>query len=181
MPPFTPDGVLPVGDYALTIGQLRQSHLVTGSQNASPAWDSAWRGQLVDNLAVMAAQLWAVGITDIFVDGSFVENKPHPGDIDGYFIADLMRVATGQLQDDLNRFEPNTIWTWDSIQRSIAPGSSKAQLPMWHKYRVELFPHIAGFPSGIRDQFGNDLEFPAAFRVSRQFIPKGIIVLKQGA
>ena len=58
---------------------------------------------------------------------------------------------------------------------------NKAQLPMWHQYRVELFSHVLGLPSGIRDPFGNDLEFPAAFRVSRQFTPKGIIVLEQGA
>jgi hypothetical protein len=51
---------------------------------------------------------------------------------------------------------------------------------MWHKYRVELFPYVPGYPSGIKDQFGYDLEFPSAFRISRQFTPKGIVVLQRG-
>ena len=165
----------------LTIHELRQSHLVTGNGTGSLTWDTDWRTQLVDNLAIMASQLWAVGITRIFVDGSFVENKDHPGDIDGYFVTDLLALATGQLIVDLNRFDPYAIWTWDRERRRIGADSLKAQLPMWHKYRVELFPYVPGFPSGIKDQFGNDLEFPAAFRVSRQFTPKGIIVLQQGA
>ena len=179
MPPFTAERVLPVGDYPLTIAELRQSHLVTGQGNPSLSWDSVWRAQLVENLAIMAAQLWAVGIGDIFVDGSFVENKDRPGDIDGYFVTDLMALATGQLEADLNRFDPDAIWTWDRMRRWATPDSPKPQLPMWHKYRVELFPYIPGLPSGIKDRFGNDLQFPAAFRQSRQFIPKGIIALQR--
>lgn len=170
--------MLPVGDYLLTIAELRQSHLVTGQGSGSPTWDGSWRAHLVDNLSLLAAQLWAVGVTDIFVDGSFVENKDRPGDIDGYFAADLLALATGQLEADRNRFDPDMIWTW--AHRRVGAGSPKAQLPMWHKYRVELFPYVPGFPSGIKDQFGHDLEFPSAFRVSRQFIPKGIVVLQQG-
>lgn len=51
----------------------------------------------------------------------------------------------------------------------------KKQLPMWHQYRVELYPHF-GQSSGIQDQYGNELEFPAAFRRSRaDGKPKGII------
>jgi len=46
---------------------------------------------------------------------------------------------------------------------------------MWHKYRVELYPHY-GQESGIKDEFGNDMTFPAAFRKSRNGdTPKGII------
>jgi hypothetical protein len=35
LPPFTTNGLLPPGDYPLTIDQLRQSHLVTGDENPS--------------------------------------------------------------------------------------------------------------------------------------------------
>ena len=51
---------------------------------------------------------------------------------------------------------------------------------MWHQYRVELYPHITGMPSGITDQYGYELEFPSAFRQSRGYQPKGIIVLRKG-
>lgn len=37
---------------------------------------------------------------------------------------------------------------------------------MWHIYCVELYPHD-GQLCGIRDEFGQELEFPAAFRKSR--------------
>ena len=53
--------------------------------------------------------------------------------------------------------------------------ATKMQLPMWFVYRVELYPHF-GQPSGIRDQYGNELLFPSAFRLSRRaFAPKGIV------
>jgi hypothetical protein len=46
---------------------------------------------------------------------------------------------------------------------------------MWHRYRVELFPHY-GQSSGIRDENGNQLQFPAAFRKRRStHEPKGIV------
>jgi hypothetical protein len=51
----------------------------------------------------------------------------------------------------------------------------KKQLPMWHQYRVELYPHF-GQLSWIRDSFGNEFEFPSAFRLSRcDGRPKGIV------
>jgi hypothetical protein len=69
LPPFTPEGVLPPGDYPLTLEELRASALVTGEGVASLTWDAAWRRQLVDNLAILVRQLRQVGIDRIFVDG----------------------------------------------------------------------------------------------------------------
>ncbi len=179
LPSFTTEGVLPIGDYALTLEELRQSHLVTGHGNASPNWDSGWRAELVDNLAILASQLWAVGIAEIFVDGSFVEDRDHPGDIDGYFVVDPSRLAGRKLEQELNRFDPYQIWTWNPQKRIVPPSGGKPQLPMWIQYRVELFPHFPGLYSGITDQYGNQLSFPAAFRKSRLFQPKGIIALRK--
>ncbi len=175
LPAFTADGVLPVGDYALTLDELRGSALVHGPAGRAKHshWDTAWREQLVDNLTVLVKQLRQVGITGIFIDGSFVEDKDHPNDIDGYFECDLQDLASGQLERELNLLDPYRIWTWDPVARS-AKGLGKRQLPMWHQYRVELYPHV-GQMSGIRDQHGNELDFPAAFRLSRSRIPKGII------
>lgn len=56
-------------------------------------------------------------------------------------------------------------------------GYAKKQLPMWHKYRVEIYPNT-GLPSGIVDGRGNSLRFDQAFRQSRfEDRPKGIIKL----
>lgn len=180
LPPFTKDGLLPLGDYALTLDGLRSSPLVLGptGRRKRPTWDAEWRLHLVDNLSVMAHQLWQVGITDIFIDGSFVEEKDHPNDIDGYFDCDLKHLASRRLERELNELDPWKVWTWSPESRRKVPGFPKRQLPMWIQYRVELFPHY-GQLSGIRDPHGYELEFPAAFRLTREGLPKGIIRLIQ--
>jgi hypothetical protein len=175
LPPFTSDGLLPPGDYALTLKELRSSMLVVGPGAGYPGWDCAWRQRLVSNLEILVNQLWQIGRREIFIDGSFVEDKDHPNDIDGYFVCDLHELASGELERRLNLLDPHKSWTWDPTQRRPYRGYPKQQLPMWHQYRVELYPHF-GQLSGIRDPFGNELEFPSAFRLSRRDgQPRGIV------
>jgi len=177
LPDSTDAGLLPPGDYPLTLEGLRQSFLVCGPRSGYPTWDTGWRLRLVENLAILARQLWDVGVSRIFVDGSFVEDKDHPNDIDGYFECGLAELASGELQVALNALDPFKVWTWDPMTRRPYRGYPKLQLPMGHRYRVELYPHYGfGPPSGIRDKYGNDLLFPAAFRLSRRGDePHGIV------
>jgi hypothetical protein len=174
VPDFNEEGVLPVGDYVLSVDELRTSGLVV-DRTERPTWDAAWRLGLVENFSIMAAQLFSIGIAEIYINGSFAEYKDHPNDIDGYFPCDLMRLASGSLTRELNLLDPYKVWTWDPASRTPYRGYPKKQLPMWHRYRVELYPHC-GLPSGIKDQHGNDLEFPAAFRRRRgDGMLKGIV------
>ena len=175
---FTTDGLLPPGDYELTVAELRESLLVRGVIEAkNSTWDTAWRAKLVDNLSIMVGDLHAVGIREIWINGSFVEQKDHPNDIDGYFPCDLAYLASGRLEEDLNKINPRGIWTWDPTSRRPHRGYPKLQLPMWHAYRVELYPHV-GQLTGIRDRHGHELEFPSAFRQSRfDGAAKGIVKL----
>jgi hypothetical protein len=180
LPPFTAHGTLPPGDYELTLAALRTSTLVAGPGTDYPNWDVPWRRRLVDNLEILVEQLWNVGIREVFIDGSFVEDKDHPNDIDGYFVCELSELATAELERKLNLLDPHKVWTWDPAQRRPYRGYPKKQLPMWHQYRVELYPHF-GQPSGIRDRFGNELEFPSAFRLSRRDgRPRGIVKIGEG-
>jgi len=177
LPAFTRDGLLPPGDYVLTLAELRESTLVVGPEPRAdyPGWDADWRAKLVDNLATLVGELRQVGIRDIFIDGSFVEDKEHPNDIDGYFVCSLIDLASGKLERELNLLDDHKIWTWDPASRRPYRGYPKKQLPMWHQYRVELYPHF-GQLSGIRDAHGHELEFPSAFRQSRQNgKPRGIV------
>jgi len=175
LPVFNDDGLLPAGDYELTLDELRVSTLVSGNGVGSGTWDARWRAHLVENLATLVRQLWQIGVRDIFADGSFVEDKDHPNDIDGYFVCELKTFASGELQRQLNLLDPHKVWTWDPAERRAFRGYPKKQLPMWHQYRVELYPHY-GQVSGIRDSFGNELEFPSAFRLSRRDgKPRGIV------
>jgi hypothetical protein len=181
LPPFDAEGLLPPGDYALTFEQLRRSSLVVGPAAVGAVWDATWRATLVDNLETMTRQLWQVGISEIFADGSFVEEKAHPNDIDGYFVCRLEDLTSGELTRRLNLLDPFKVWTWDPRSRQPFRGYPKKQLPMWHRYRIELYPHVTGFSSGIRDRQGHELEFPSAFRQSRRDgKPRGIIQLVSG-
>jgi hypothetical protein len=82
LPPFDEDGLLPPGDYEMSLEELKGSMLVEGSEEGYPNWDSGWR-----------------------------------------------------------------------------------------------YP---GLQSGIRDQFGNNLPFPSAFRLSRrEYKPKGIVKIAE--
>jgi hypothetical protein len=161
--------------------ELRRSVLVAGAGGQS--WDASWREHLVNNLEVLARQLWQVGIREIFADGSFVEDKDHPNDIDGYFVCSLDALRTGELTGRLNLLDPWKVWTWDPASRKPYRGYPKKQLPMWHHYRVELYPHVPGLGvgCGIFDKFGNELEFPSAFRQSRRNgRPRGIVKIAYG-
>ena len=159
----------------MTLRELRQSVLVEGPPDRKETWDRNWRTVLIDNLGVLTNQLWLAGITEIFIDGSFVEEKDHPNDIDGYFVCNSYEFLTGQVEAKLNSVSRDAIWTWNPQRMVLDQGTMKRRLPMWMAYRVELFPEWGQF-SNIRDQFGNNQKFPAAFRVSRhQNTPKGIV------
>lgn len=172
IPAFEPDGLLPPGDYEVTFHQLRESILVAGPGDSAnyPNWDQVWRSRLVDNLEILTRQLWQVGIREVYADGSFAEDKDHPNDVDGYFVCDLVQLSSGELTRQLNLIDPFKVWTWDPASRKPYRGYPKKQLPMWHRYRIELYPHIPGMGigCGIFDRYGNELEFPSAFRQSRR-------------
>lgn len=60
LPPFTEDGLLPPGDFVLSLTALADSILVVGpnDRESYPRWDREWRARLVDNLAILVKQLW---------------------------------------------------------------------------------------------------------------------------
>jgi hypothetical protein len=96
---FESSGILPPGDYPMTFKDLRESILVNGPADMT-GWDINWRLYLASQLEIVVTQLWTVGISEIFIDGSFVEDKLHPNDIDGYFETELMRFASGDFRKD---------------------------------------------------------------------------------
>lgn len=174
---FTDAGLLPPGDYHLTLNQLRASLLVVGPSRPRRRWDRDGRLWLVENLAIMAGQLWQVGIRDIYIDGSFVEDKASPNDIDGYFECTVSQFLHSSFKQDLARLDD--IWTWDDARRTKARNATKPQLPMWHKYRVELYPELGG-PANIPGPGGANLPINSGFRQQRwTFTEKGIVHLVQ--
>ena len=175
---FDSRGLLPPGDYEVSFAELRESLLVRGPRTPVRHWNAEWRWYLTTQAELLVDQLWAVGIQDVYLDGSFVEDKPPPNDIDGYFVCDPLPLTDGSLTRALNLLDPRKVWTWDPRSRAPYRGYTKKQLPMWHAYRVELYPHI-GQGSGIRDRFGHEMQFPAAFRLRRGTDePKGVVKIR---
>lgn len=169
---FNAEGLLEPKDYPMTLHDLKESLLVHGPGGGSP-WDNDKRLRLVNNLEILVKQLHKVGIDEIFIDGSYFEDKASPSDIDGYFVVDPSKLR--DIVRELNALDPYKVWTWNWNDRIYDRNSAKAQLPMWHRYRVELYPHV-GQSCGILDEYGNEQMFPAAFRKTRDtFLPKGII------
>lgn len=173
---FSRSGHLPPGNHEMTEAQIAQSILVINPTREN--WDEPWRSQLLTNFCQLASELWQVGIEEIYLDGSFVEEKDHPNDIDGYFVCDFKRFVSKEIHRELNLLNADKIWTW-SHQDMVRVGSlGKRVLPMWLRYRVEIFPDYPGSFTGIRDRHGSPLGFPDAFRrcrVGRK--EKGIIKL----
>ncbi len=170
------DGVLPPGDYPMTLSELEQSLLVVGPRPNLPNWDTTWRRYLVGQLTILAAQLWDEGVTEIYLDGSFVEDKLRPGDIDGYYVTTQSAIAGGLL-GRLNARNPLPIWTMSNRLLDLETGKRKPL--MWHIHKVELYAEQGQF-TGILDEFGHNQTFPAAFRKTREergWKPKGIIRL----
>lgn len=166
---FDSEGLLPIGTYEVTFEALHRSLLVRGPLASRPeSWDMEWRQGLVTNAEVLVRELWRVGITEVYLDGSFTEAKPHPHDIDGYFEVEPRFFASGELQRQLNALDPHRCWTWSPAARTKAKGFTKKQLPMWQHYRVEFYPHFPGLMSDITDTDGNELQYPAAFRQRRE-------------
>jgi hypothetical protein len=175
LPLFNGEGFLPAGDYELTLEQLERSRLVTGLGIEGP-WDGEWRLRLVKKFATVARQLARVGVTTLYANGSFVSDKPHPADIDAYFLLpDRTRIANGELVQSLNSIDPYMAWSWRKYDLRYDPMSGKTKFPLWHRYRVDIFPHWPGAGFGVVDKHGNELEYPAAFRRTREGTPKGIV------
>ena len=108
-----------------------------------------WRRQLLEGLAHALRDLRAAGCKRVYIDGSFITIKEHPGDFDACW--DLDGVDFDVIDEVLLTFDAGR-------------GTQKA------KYRDELFPaDAAADPLGtlFRDFFQRD----------RDGNPKGIIVI----
>jgi len=125
------------------------------------------RNWLVDNLTILVAQLWRAGVADVFIAGSFVQNNPNPGDIDGYYLVDPRRDA--RLLARLNGISPLFIQATVPATWRFSPEQNKPKCDMWHQHRVELFLEDA-------HRSGQDGSWAALFKKTKKDgKPKGII------
>jgi predicted nucleotidyltransferase len=159
------DGLLPDGIYELSLSELRKSMLVTGPAiGCSPTWDRAWRAELVDNLDKIAKQLWQIGITEIFIYGSFVVEKDKPNDIDIYFLCEFNYLKTGQLEEDLKRTAGRKIRTWPNPMTW-----NEYHTIIWNEYHIDLNVHTE------RQLL---IDFPITSRQTLEGTPRGVVKIR---
>lgn len=173
---FNAIGVLGA-DVEATVDELEQSWLVSGAGLGIRDWDSNGRGLLARNLRIVTDQfLQAGGVREIWINGSFVEDNPSPGDIDGYFLLDDNHDwYSRNFQHRLA--EIDGAWSWASEHRRRCKSPEKKP-PFWCRYKVELYPDL-GISSDILGPEGTPLTYADAFRQrTSTFEPKGIIRLK---
>lgn len=146
IPPFdSKTGALPPGDHQATLEEI-----------ATRLGFTARRRWLLKGLRAAIGALWAAGVEQIFVDGSFCTEKPDPGDIDGYWIE----------PDDgvYDRIDPY----WIDFELVPIPRLRKRKWRMWVDHGVEFFVHPMM-------QATPELGFPEFFRRDRDGHPRGII------
>jgi hypothetical protein len=174
---FNGAGLLP-HDVESSVPELLNSWLVTGAGLAIPDWAPALRRQLVENLGVVVEKFrQAGGVREIWINGSFVENAPAPGDIDGYFVLeDVREWRSRAFQERLALYDEPGVWSWAPADRRRCR-SPEGKPPFWCRYHVELYPDL-GRPSDIEDQHGTLLGYPDAFRQhTATYERKGIVRL----
>jgi len=90
----TPWLVLPPGIHSATLAEV-----------ASVFANTPHRKRLFNGFSEVVLNLWSANCAQVFLDGSFVTNNPHPGDFDGCW--DPNGVIATRLDPVLLRFENN--------------------------------------------------------------------------
>lgn len=114
------------------------------------------RRQLIASLEQVATWLFDAGVSDLRIDGSFVTEKPDPGDIDGFWVLDK-RVRFREI--------PSLLTDFSTVRD---PTSGKPKFPMWFQWGIELYIHplMGGFEAG---------DLPEFFSHSREGVPRGYV------
>ena len=79
IPKFNTYGLLPPGIHPATMGEVENVF----------AFSAKRRSLIEDGLKPVAKELAKMGASELYVDGSFVTEKPSPNDIDGFVLAEF--------------------------------------------------------------------------------------------
>jgi len=129
---FAKSGLLPPGDHAISLEELEK--FIGQGPGGGQSWDTAWRLQLLQEFKRRYQQLRAVGINEVYIDGSYATDKFHPNDMDVYFVVPrkIWRSGAEQALQDQDpefwRFEPEL------------GVDGKLGYPMAFRHHIEMYP-----------------------------------------
>lgn len=146
IPPLDPEtGALPPGDHQATLEEIEKRFGFTPRRR--------W---LLKGLRAAVRAFWSAGIEEIYVDGGFCTEKPHPGDVDGYWVEPDL--------DVYSRVDPY----WIDFKPVFVRTARKWRWRMWADHGVEFLIHPAM-------QATSEEGFPEFFRHDRAGQPRGVI------
>ncbi len=129
IPKFNTYGLLPPGIHPATMGEVE----------VTLAFSAKRRSLIEDGLKPVAKELVKMGVSELYVDGSFVTEKPSPDDVDGFVLAestsDLYRDVAGEWE------------RWKGQYRmDVFPAATDMNNEGSRSYFEELFGHTKGEP-----------------------------------
>ena len=141
IPDLGQNGELPPGEHTATLDEVEQHFGLSTPRRIA----------LMKGLRAAVANLAKAKVGQIWINGSFITDKPEPNDIDGCW----------QYSPDVNLERLDPVFLMPS------------RLPMKAKFGVEFFPaSVVEAASGV--------PFPRFFQINRDGEPKGIIVVQIG-
>lgn len=129
---FLKNGLLPAGDHEISLAQLKR--LIREGPGGGRDWDTAWRLQLLEEFEQRYHQLASVGITEVYIDGSYATDKYHPNDMDAYFVVPRKLWRTS-AEAALKELDPE-FWRFETV----SDPSGKSGYPMAFLRHIEMFP-----------------------------------------
>ncbi len=170
---FQKNGLLPAGDHEISIAELEKN--IRRGPGDGLTWDTKWRMELLQEFKQRYRQLQSVGITEVYIDGSYATDKFHPNDMDVYFVVprQLWRNGAEQALKDID----SEFWRFETVSDE----TGKRGYPMAFRRHVEIFPvyreHTPDYAE-CTEMIDPKINFFRTDKWSHR--PKGIIKIKEG-
>lgn len=122
IPQFNAYGLLPPGFHPAIVEELKRKI----------GFSPKRRSLIEDGLELVTKELVEMGVLELYVDGSFVEQDPSPGDLDGY----VLTGATSKVYQEIA--ERQELWLME-YRMDIWPAATDVEGEGSQTYFEQLF------------------------------------------
>lgn len=129
IPQFNVYGLLPLGFHPATMEELKRKF----------GFSPKRRSLIEDGLVLVVRELVSMGVLELYVDGSFVERDPSPGDLDGCVLTE----ATAKVYREIA--ERQELWLMQ-YRMDIWPAATDVEGEGSQTYFEQLFGHTEDNP-----------------------------------
>ena len=126
IPQLNTYGLLPPGFHLATMAELKQKF----------GFSPKRRSLIEEGLELVTRELVSMGVLELYVDGSFVEQDPSPGDLDGYVLTESPSKVYQKIA------ERQELWLMQ-YRMDIWPAATDVEGEGSQSYFEQLFSHTA--------------------------------------